>query len=121
MLKELINTTAPDILINLAAMTNVDACELNPKLAGEINVAGLEHICDSLKEKLYIYQLIMFDGTSRPYGKMILKSISIYGKTKLASEHILLEKDIKNPLSEEMQYMIILHTSASFLNPVVFP
>ena len=41
-LKEIINTTAPDILINLAAMTNVDACELNPKLAGEINVAGLE-------------------------------------------------------------------------------
>ena len=64
-LKEIINTTAPDILINLASMTNVDACELNPELAGEINIAGLQHICDSFSGK--IIQLstdYVFDGKS---------------------------------------------------------
>lgn len=121
-LKELINTTAPDILINLAAMTNVDACELNPKLAGEINVAGLEHICDSFKGKIiHLSTDYVFDGTSGPYKEDDpLNPISIYGKTKLASEHILLEKDIKNlVIRGNVLYDYSPHTSASFLNWVV--
>ena len=122
-LKELINTTAPDILINLAAMTNVDACELNPKLAGEINVAGLEHICDSFKGKIiHLSTDYVFDGTSGPYKEDDpLNPISIYGKTKLASEHILLEKNIKNlVIRGNVLYDYSPNTSASFLNWVVF-
>ena len=121
-LKELINTTAPDILINLAAMTNVDACELNPKLAGEINVAGLQHICDSFKGKIiHLSTDYVFDGTSGPYREDDpLNPISIYGKTKLASENILLEKDIKNLIIRgNVLYDYSPHTSASFLNWVV--
>ena len=121
-LKELINTTAPDILVNLAAMTNVDACELNPKLAGEINVAGMEHICDSFKGKIiHLSTDYVFDGTSGPYKEDDpLNPISIYGKTKLASEHILLEKDIKNlVIRGNVLYDYSPHTSASFLNWVV--
>ena len=121
-LKEIINTTAPDILINLAAMTNVDACELNPKLAGEINVAGLEHICDSFKGKIiHLSTDYVFDGTSGPYKEDDpLNPISVYGKTKLASEHILLEKDIKNlVIRGNVLYDYSPHTSASFLNWVV--
>ena len=121
-LKELINTTAPDILVNLAAMTNVDACELNPKLAGEINVAGLEHICDSFKGKIiHLSTDYVFDGTSGPYKEDDpLNPISIYGKTKLASEHILLEKNIKNlVIRGNVLYDYSPHTSASFLNWVV--
>ena len=121
-LKEIINTTAPDILINLAAMTNVDACELNPKLAGEINVAGLQHICDSFKGKIiHLSTDYVFDGTSGPYKEDDpLNPISIYGKTKLASEHILLEKDIKNlVIRGNVLYDYSPDTSASFLNWVV--
>ena len=121
-LKELINTTAPDILVNLAAMTNVDACELNPKLAGEINVAGLQHICDSFKGKIiHLSTDYVFDGTSGPYKEDDpLNPISIYGKTKLASEHILLEKDIKNlVIRGNVLYDYSPYTSASFLNWVV--
>ena len=121
-LKEIINTTAPDILINLASMTNVDACELNPKLAGEINVAGLQHICDSFSGKIiHLSTDYVFDGTSGPYKEDDpLNPISIYGKTKLASEHILLEKDIKNlVIRGNVLYDYSPHTSASFLNWVV--
>jgi dTDP-4-dehydrorhamnose reductase len=121
-LKEIINTTAPDILINLAAMTNVDACELNPELAGEINVAGLQHICDSFSGKIiHLSTDYVFDGTSGPYKEDDrLNPISIYGKTKLASEHILLEKDIKNLIIRgNVLYDYSTHTSASFLNWVV--
>ena len=122
-LKELINTTAPDILVNLAAMTNVDACELNPKLAGEINVAGLEYICDSFNGKIiHLSTDYVFDGTSGPYKEDDpLNPISIYGKTKLASEHILLEKNIKNlVIRGNVLYDYSPNTSASFLNWVVF-
>jgi len=122
-LKEIINTTVPDVLINLAAMTNVDACELNPKLAGEINVAGLQHICDSFKGKIiHLSTDYVFDGTSGPYKEDDpLNPISIYGKTKLASEHILLEKDIKNlVIRGNVLYDYSPHTSASFLNWVVY-
>ena len=121
-LKEIINTTDPDILINLASMTNVDACELNPKLAGEINVAGLQHICDSFKGKIiHLSTDYVFDGTSGPYKEDDpLNPISIYGKTKLASEHILLEKNIKNlVIRGNVLYDYSPHTSASFLNWVV--
>ena len=121
-LKEIINTTAPDILINLAAMTNVDACELNPELAGEINVAGLQHICDSFSGKIiHLSTDYVFDGTSGPYKEDDpLNPLSIYGKTKLSSEHILLEKDIKNlVIRGNVLYDYSPHTSASFLNWVV--
>jgi len=121
-LKEIINTTAPDVIINLAAMTNVDACELNPKLAGEINVAGLENICDSFKGKIiHLSTDYVFDGTSGPYKENdSLNPISIYGKTKLASEHILLERNIKNlVIRGNVLYDYFPHTSASFLNWVV--
>ena len=121
-LKEIINTTAPDILINLAAMTNVDACELNPELAGEINVAGLQHICDSFSGKIiHLSTDYVFDGTSGPYKEDdSLNPISIYGKTKLASENILLEKDIKNlVIRGNVLYDLFPNTSASFLNWVV--
>mgnify|MGYP001328998299 CR=1 FL=1 len=75
-------------------MTNVDACEKNPKLAGEINVAGLQHICDSFSGK--IIQLstdYVFDGKSGPYNeKDQVCPVSIYGKTKLACENLIKEK-----------------------------
>ena len=121
-LKEIIKTTTPDILINLAAMTNVDACELNPKMAGEINVAGLEHICNSFEGKIiHLSTDYVFDGTSGPYKEDDpLNPISIYGKTKLASEHILLEKDAKNlVIRGNVLYDYSPHTSASFLSWVV--
>ena len=121
-LKEIVNTTAPDIVINLAAMTNVDACELNPKLAGEINVAGLQHICDSFSGKIiHISTDYVFDGTSGPYKEDdFLNPISVYGKTKLASEKILLDNNINNlVIRGNVLYDYSPKTKASFLNWVV--
>tara|TARA_Y100000768_G_scaffold187547_1_gene140523 strand:- start:2905 stop:3771 length:867 start_codon:yes stop_codon:yes gene_type:complete len=121
-LKEIINTTAPDIVINLAAMTNVDACELNPKLAGEVNVAGLQHICDSFSGKIiHLSTDYVFDGRSGPYKESDrLNPISTYGKTKLLSEQILLESDINNlVIRGNVLYDYSSDTKASFLNWVV--
>ena len=121
-LKEVINSTSPDLVVNLAAMTNVDACEKNPKLAGEINVAGLQHICDSFSGK--IIQLstdYVFDGKAGPYNEEDqVCPVSIYGKTKLASEHILLDSNLNNLVVRgNVLYDYSSHTNASFLNWVV--
>ena len=121
-LKEVINSTRPDLVVNLAAMTNVDACEKNPKLAGEINVAGLQHICDSFSGK--IIQLstdYVFDGKAGPYNEEDqVCPVSIYGKTKLAAEHILLDSNLNNLVVRgNVLYDYSSHTNASFLNWVV--
>ena len=121
-LKEVINSTSPDLVVNLAAMTNVDACEKNPKLAGEINVAGLQHICDSFSGK--IIQLstdYVFDGKAGPYKEEDqVCPVSIYGKTKLAAEHILLDSNLNNLVVRgNVLYDYFSHTNASFLNWVV--
>ena len=121
-LKEVINSTSPDLVVNLAAMTNVDACEKNPKLAGEINVAGLQHICDSFSGK--IIQLstdYVFDGKAGPYKEEDqVCPVSIYGKTKLAAEHILLDSNLNNLVVRgNVLYDYSSYTNASFLNWVV--
>jgi len=121
-LKEVVHSTKPDIIINLAAMTNVDACEKYPELAGEINVAGLQHICDSFSGK--IIQLstdYVFNGKCGPYTEEDqVCPISIYGKTKLASERILLENNANNLVVRgNVLYDDLPHTKASFLNWVI--
>jgi len=121
-LKEVINSTSPDLVVNLAAMTNVDACEKNPKLAGEINVAGLQHICDSFSGK--IIQLstdYVFDGKAGPYNEEDqVCPVSIYGKTKLAAERILLDSNLNNLVVRgNVLYDYSPQTNASFLNWVV--
>ena len=43
-LKEILNAIQPDMIINLASLTNVDYCEQEPLLAREINIAGVQNI-----------------------------------------------------------------------------
>ena len=120
--KELINLYEPDILINLAALTNVDFCEKNPVLAREINCKGVENICDIFKGK--IIQLstdYVFDGKNGPYVEEDeVSPMSVYGKTKLEAENIVLSHNSDNLIIRgNVLYDNCLSTRASFLNWVV--
>ena len=121
-LKGLISLCNPDILINLAALTNVDFCEKNSNIAKEINTNGVRNICDTFKGK--IIQLstdYVFNGKNGPYVEEDEASpISVYGKTKLEAENIVSSHNSDNLiLRGNVLYDNCISSRASFLNWVV--
>ena len=121
-LKNLISLHNPDILINLAALTNVDFCEKNSELAREINTNGVRNICDTFEGK--IIQLstdYVFDGKNGPYVEEDkVFPLSVYGKTKLEAENIVISHNSNNlVIRGNVLYDNCLSTGASFFNWVV--
>ena len=121
-LKGLISLHNPDILINLAALTNVDFCEKNSDIAKEINTNGVRNICDTFKGK--IIQLstdYVFDGKNGPYiEEDEVSPISVYGKTKLEAENIVSSHNSDNLIIRgNVLYDNCLSSRASFFNWVV--
>ena len=81
----------PDIIVNSAAMTNVDYCEKFQKDAYQVNVIGtknLADICKSIECKfVHISSDAIFSGKNNNFFEDdIPKPVNIYGKTKLESE-----------------------------------
>ncbi len=121
-LKELISLYDPDILINLAALTNVDFCEKNPHLAMEINTNGVRNICDAFKGKIIqISTDYVFDGKNGPYiEEDAVSPLSIYGKTKLEAEKIVMSHNSDNLIIRgNVLYDNFVSSKSSFLNWVV--
>lgn len=90
---------APNLVINTAAMTNVDACEDNPALAMRINAEGPRNIARGVKRcggrMIHISTDFVFDGTKGNYIETDVPSpISVYGQSKLNGEQYLLAADI---------------------------
>ena len=80
--KNLVNYIKPNLIINLAAITNVDFCETNCNLATEVNTNGVKNIYDSFGGKIiHLSTDYVFDGRDGPYSeKDQVNPISIYGK-----------------------------------------
>jgi dTDP-4-dehydrorhamnose reductase len=83
----------PDIIINTAAITNVDYCEQYEKNAYDVNVTGTKNIAkiaEKLGSKLiHISTDAVFSGNQKFYLEEDKPNpISVYGKTKLESEKI---------------------------------
>lgn len=82
----------PDVIINTAAITNVDGCETNKPLAERVNRDGagvMARAAASVGAKLvHISTDYVFDGGSKkPYSETDIPCPqSVYGETKLAGE-----------------------------------
>jgi dTDP-4-dehydrorhamnose reductase len=92
--REVVGTVNPDVIINCAAMTNVDACETERDMAWKINVCGVEHLVEAARGKratiVHVSSDYVFDGKSGPYTEDDRpEPLSYYGKSKLASENVL--------------------------------
>lgn len=88
---EICNGFKPDVIINLAAMTNVDGCEDELILAWQLNVNLPQHLAELSStfgaKFIHISTDYIFDGQDGPYGENdICNPISQYGKTKLLGE-----------------------------------
>ena len=83
---------APDLVINAAAMTDIDACEKEPEKAMQINfssVATLAAHCDTVNAPLIQLSTdYVFDGTeTTPYQPDdAMNPLNAYGKSKLMGE-----------------------------------
>lgn len=86
-------TLEPDVVINLAAFTAVDACESEPDTAFRVNALALRHLAEASRlvgaHLCTISTDYVFDGSSpAPYKEWDDPNpLSVYGRSKLAGEH----------------------------------
>lgn len=100
-LEQLITKIQPQYVVHTAAMTNVDACELQQRECDSINVdvvVTLVKLCN--KNNIHLIHLstdFIFDGQKKGHytEEDVPNPISHYGLSKLRSEEIILSADIK--------------------------
>ncbi len=91
---QLASARRPDVIINCAAMTNVDGCEREPALARQINAEGprgLAQIARAADARLlHVSTDYVFPGDERqpgPYAEGdLVRPVSVYGDSKLGGE-----------------------------------
>ena len=83
----------PDAVIHTAAMTNVDACELDPIACTAQNVFATENLVHASERTgshfIHLSTDFIFDGEHGPYREEDLPGpLSLYGHSKLQSEQL---------------------------------
>lgn len=100
---KIINDFKPNLIIHLAALTDVDFCEQNPDIAKKVNYEGTLNIATACKAHniplVYLSTAAVFDGKNPPKGgyteRNTPKPMSVYAKTKFKGEKII-KKLLKN-------------------------
>jgi dTDP-4-dehydrorhamnose reductase len=90
----IIDKTKPDVVINTAAMTQVDQCETEREKCWSANVAAVSYLVDACKKyNIHLVHLstdFIFDGTHGPLEESEKPNpLSYYGESKLAAEVII--------------------------------
>jgi len=99
-LQETIAEYRPNVLINTAAMTNVDACEHDPEGCQKLNVeavTSLVELCESYSIHLiHLSTDFIFDGKEGPYAEDAEPNpLSLYGRSKWDAEKIIQQSTCK--------------------------
>ena len=84
----------PNVVINTAAMTNVDACEDDREGCWKLNVTAVEYLIELSKTHhshlIHLSTDFVFDGEAGPYQETDEPNpLSYYGKSKLEAEKLL--------------------------------
>lgn len=92
----------PDVVINTAAMTNVDACESDKTGCLALNVTAVQYIVEAMEKFVPAAQLIhlstdfIFDGLAGPYKETDAPNpLSYYAWSKLESEKVVQASKLK--------------------------
>jgi len=83
----------PDVVINTAAMTQVDQCETEQEACWKNNVLAVDNVVKACEKAgshlIHISTDFIFDGAHGPLDESAIPNpISFYGKSKLAGEEI---------------------------------
>lgn len=89
----------PDVVLNTAAMTQVDECETNRDACWKANVDSVEYLagaCEKFKTHfIHVSTDFIFDGSEGPLDETAQpKPVNFYGESKLAAEKILMASSI---------------------------
>lgn len=95
-----IDEVKPDVLINTAAMTNVDACEADKEGCDKLNVDAVQYLVEAcIRNNVHLVHLstdFIFDGEEGPYDEEAEPNpLSYYGRSKLTAEEIILKSKVK--------------------------
>jgi dTDP-4-dehydrorhamnose reductase len=99
-IRQLINNTRPDFIINAAAYTAVDQAEREPEIAMTINGDALRIIAElagtlAIPVVHYSTDFVFSGNTDRPYREEDApQPINVYGATKRAGEQALLDSQV---------------------------
>lgn len=118
-LRTLVLGIRPDVIINTAAMTNVDACEADKENCYLLNVEAVQQLttlCSAIDTHLiHLSTDFIFDGKNGPYAEEDAPNpLSYYGLTKLQSEEILTKSTIDYTILRTiLVYGIVVEMSRS--------
>ena len=90
---QIIAMQKPDVVINTAAMTNVDLCEAEKENCDALNVNAVQYLADACQQidahLIHISTDFIFDGEDGPYKEEDEQNpLSYYGLSKLKSEQL---------------------------------
>jgi dTDP-4-dehydrorhamnose reductase len=93
---DVMHAFSPDVVIHSAAMTNVDACELDPEACRLQNIEATRNVvsgCEAVNAFLiHLSTDFIFDGESGPYTEEDRANpISVYGHSKLEAEQLVMK------------------------------
>ncbi len=89
--EKVISETKPDVIINTAAMTQVDHCETEREKCWLNNVTAVENLVNTCEKTgvrlIHVSTDFIFDGTHGPLDELEKPNpLSYYGESKLAAE-----------------------------------
>ena len=85
----------PNVVILLAAVSDIDQCEQHPEIAEAVNVCGAAHVAEACArinaQMVFTSSAAVFDGTRHGYTECDAPTpLSVYGKTKARAEELIL-------------------------------
>ncbi|MCO5237965.1 MAG: SDR family oxidoreductase [Chitinophagaceae bacterium] len=91
---------APDVIVHAAAMSQPDACELNPEECFDCNVNATRYFTEAAKtvnaRLIYVSTDFVFSGDDGPYREADQPApVNYYGQTKWEGEQIVLQSDLR--------------------------
>ena len=100
--KRILSKIKPDVILHCAAITNMDLCETDKKLAYDVNTYGTKNILESINKDCHF----IFISTDNVYnnGKQFNREnakkniTNVYGETKRKAEQIIKNSNCKHTI-----------------------